>query len=58
MSFYSVWPEFYMPMCVKCHRKSDSVKVAAELTEYRTWKQATGLTLADLTVVDGWILDA
>lgn len=46
--FYSVYPEFYMPMCVKCHRSRDSSQAAEELYEYRTWRIANpGKTLAN-----------
>lgn len=47
-SKHSAWPEFYKPLCKKCHRSEDSGKLAAELHEYRLWKNATGLTVADL----------
>lgn len=49
-SFYSLYPEFYMPMCHKCHRKRDSALAQAELREYREWKHRTGLTLADVSI--------
>lgn len=45
---YSRFPEFYMPMCARCHRRADGAQASAELTEYREWKHRTGLTLADL----------
>lgn len=32
---YSRYPEFYMPMCVKCHRALDGARHATELFEYR-----------------------
>lgn len=48
MQYYSRFPEFYMPMCAKCHRIRDSNAAAAELREYREWKNRTGLTLKDL----------
>lgn len=47
--YYSLYPEFYMPMCRKCHVTRDKRKAAAELREYRLWKNETGLTLADLS---------
>lgn len=48
---YSLYPEFYMPMCRKCHVTMDRRKMAAELREYRQWKYETGLTLADVTAL-------
>lgn len=45
--YYSAWPEFYMPMCVACHRRKDKIAVQMELREYRAWKHRTGRTLAD-----------
>lgn len=30
---YSVWPEFYMPMCFQCHRLKDAGSRAARRTE-------------------------
>lgn len=33
---YSRYPEFYMPMCAKCHRALDGETVIAELGEYRS----------------------
>ncbi|AYQ99828.1 HNH endonuclease [Mycobacterium phage Manda] len=44
-SYYSRFPEFYMPMCVKCHRSRDNTLAKLELREYRQWKTETGLTL-------------
>ncbi|AGS82409.1 hypothetical protein PBI_REDNO2_110 [Mycobacterium phage Redno2] len=49
--WYSQWIEFYMPMCVKCHMTRDGAKAAAELAEYREWKYATKMTLADIAVI-------
>lgn len=46
---YSLYPEFYMPMCRKCHAIRDKGAAKAELREYRLWKHRTGLTLADIT---------
>lgn len=48
---YSSWPEFYMPMCRKCHIRRDRGAAAEELSEFREWKSRTGLTLADIAVV-------
>lgn len=47
-SFYSAFPEFYMPMCARCHRRRDSAIVRRELHEYRSWKYRTGKTLAEI----------
>lgn len=47
-SFYSVWPEFYAPLCRKCHAAKDMTIAAQELREYRAWKHATGKTLAGI----------
>lgn len=41
--FYSAWPEFYMPMCRKCHHKRDRGVATGELREYRQLKHETGL---------------
>ncbi|AYN57134.1 HNH endonuclease [Mycobacterium phage BigCheese] len=46
--YYSTFPEFYMPMCKKCHLRMDGRLAAEELREYREWKLRTGLTLRDL----------
>lgn len=48
MHFYSRYPEFYMPMCKKCHMRRDKGLGASELREYREWKHRTGRTLADI----------
>lgn len=45
--FYSAYPEFYMPMCRKCHTRRDVIRRVAELTEYREWKHRTGKSLFD-----------
>lgn len=44
---YSIFPEFYMPMCYGCHARRDGARAANELREYRQWRQRTGMTLAD-----------
>lgn len=49
-AWYSIYPEFYMPMCVRCHATRDGALTVAELLEYREWKYATRMTLADLAV--------
>ena len=38
MMWYSVYPEFYMPMCQRCHKTRDVALAAAELNEYRQMK--------------------
>lgn len=48
MSYYSAWPEFYMPMCLSCHKRRDKAEYRRELEEYREWKHRTGLTLKDI----------
>lgn len=45
--YYSEWPEFYMPMCARCHNRRDKALARAELHEYRQWKHRTGLTLGE-----------
>lgn len=46
--YYSAWPEFYMPMCPRCHGRRDKAECARDLEEYRDWKHRTGLTLKDV----------
>ncbi|WPH57825.2 hypothetical protein [Mycobacterium phage WXIN] len=46
--FYSRYPEFYMPMCRKCHGKRDGAMAQGELREYREWRYRTGLTVQAL----------
>ena len=53
-SIYSRYPEFYKPMCWSCHSAEDRANLTNEVVEYRTWKQRTGLTLADIPV---WLID-
>lgn len=50
-AWYSIWPEFYMPMCVRCHSRRDGARIVEELLEYREWKYATRMTLADMAIV-------
>jgi hypothetical protein len=45
---YSRFPEFYMPMCRKCHLGRDKGAAAEELREYREFKHRTGLTLPEV----------
>lgn len=45
----SQWPEFYMPMCKRCHKGRDAADMAQELLEYRRWKSRNpGKTLEDV----------
>ncbi|AXH67882.1 hypothetical protein J4T99_gp077 [Mycobacterium phage Bromden] len=36
--WYSAYPEFYAPMCFKCHKLKDRALMYRELTEYRQAK--------------------
>jgi hypothetical protein len=45
--WYSSYPEFYMPMCARCHGQRDGALARAELREYREWKLRTGRSLVD-----------
>lgn len=38
--WYSVWPEFYLPLCVSCHRIRDDGAASEELKAYRRMKHA------------------
>lgn len=44
---FSVYPEFYMSLCRRCHIGMDKSRVAAELAEYRAWKNVTGRSLEE-----------
>lgn len=47
--YFSSWPEFYMPMCRRCHGGRDGKLAQAELREFREWKvRHPGVTLADI----------
>jgi hypothetical protein len=46
--YYSIHPEFYMPMCRPCHKGRDAALVAEELREYRRLKYKHGLTLSEI----------
>lgn len=46
--FYSLYPEFYMPMCRSCHNTRDRTQSFAELEEYRTLKHETGLSYGEI----------
>lgn len=47
-SYYSSYPEFYMPMCGSCHSRRDGKKARDDLREYREWMAMTGLRVTDL----------
>ena len=36
---FSRFPEFYMPLCILCHKRRDRTETARELSEYRQWKR-------------------
>lgn len=38
MCWYSRYPEFYMPLCRRCHGQRDGAIRKAELAEFRQWK--------------------
>lgn len=38
--WFSVWPEFYMPLCVRCHRFRDDGRAKSELRAFRRLKHA------------------
>lgn len=41
--WYSAYPEFYMPMCRRCHKKRDNAMRIEELRKYRYMKKERGL---------------
>lgn len=47
-SYFSSYPEFYMPMCGSCHSRRGGRKAREELREYRQWMVKTGLRITDL----------
>lgn len=49
-AYYSVYPEFYMPMCSLCHRRRDGEMQRLELFQYRTLKNETGLSIDEMRV--------
>lgn len=49
--FFSSWPEFYMPMCAKCHSARDAGRAAEELREYRIWRHETKMSLSDIVPI-------
>lgn len=55
---YSLYPEFYMPMCRKCHHSRDKGRAAQELREYREFKHRTRMTLPEIEQLLSKILDA
>ncbi len=48
---YSRFPEFYMPMCRKCHHGRDKGAAARELREYRILKYDTGLSIDQIRFI-------
>jgi hypothetical protein len=36
---YSKFPEFYMPMCKRCHKKLDMERLQTELQQFRGWRK-------------------
>lgn len=47
-AFYSVWPEFYVPACVKCHLRIDKAKMAQERQLFQGMLHETGLSISDI----------
>lgn len=37
---YSLFPEFYMPMCKSCHKQRDMDELRVELKEFREWRKS------------------
>lgn len=50
-TFYSVWPEFYKPMCHRCHKRHDLRERRLVLDVVRGWMASTGSGVAELTAV-------
>lgn len=48
VGWYSRYPEFYMPMCVGCHRRRDAAERSRELYEFRWFKYHLGDLVTDL----------
>lgn len=48
VGWFSVWPEFYKPMCRSCHIGHDRRSSAEELQEYRRWRMRIGMTLSEV----------
>ncbi|WP_197517043.1 LuxR C-terminal-related transcriptional regulator [Mycobacterium sp. E2699] len=44
---YSRFPEFYMPMCKRCHKKLDMERLQAELRQFREWRKGERQMLGD-----------
>jgi hypothetical protein len=42
--FFSLYPEFYLPLCTRCHRTKDCADTKEELRDYRSWRHRHGLT--------------
>lgn len=46
--WYSLYPEFYIPLCQQCHIKRDGAARKKELSEYRQLKHDTKLTIEEM----------
>ncbi|OBI00567.1 hypothetical protein A5678_19005 [Mycobacterium sp. E2733] len=44
---YSRFPEFYMPMCKRCHKKFDIERLQTELQQFREWRKSERQLLGD-----------
>jgi len=53
--YYSPWPEFYMPLCVRCHKSRDCGLASFQLHQARLLMHDTGLTIDQIRekVVNG-----
>lgn len=47
---YSIWPEFYMPMCSRCHHGRDRKLWSEQLLAIRVLMHETGLTMEEIKV--------
>lgn len=46
--FYSMYPEFYMPMCRPCHARRDGAIARMQLREIRLLMHETGFSMDDI----------
>jgi AraC-like DNA-binding protein len=44
---YSKFPEFYMPMCKRCHKKLDMERLQTELQQFRGWRKSQRQSFGD-----------
>lgn len=44
---YSRFPEFYMPMCKRCHKKFDMENLGTELQQFRQWRKSQPQSFGD-----------